>query len=475
MSPQSATVVFAIGILGLFLLDRDRKPQASPALWIPFVWLSICASRTVSEWLGVAPVMESPDQYLEGNPLDRLIFTGLLLVGLAILIARGRRTGTLLRANWPLVVFFLYCLASVMWSDFPLVAFKRWTKALGNVVMVLVVLTDPNPSAAIKRLFARIGFLLIPLSMLLIKYYPELGRVFHRYSGEAMYTGVATGKNGLGAVCLIFGLASLWRLLEAMGSGERPRVARPLIAQGVLLAIVLWLFWMADSVTSLSCFVIGVSLLLMTTFSTFAQKPAAVHLFAGVVVLLSVSVLFLDVGTGLIGAMGRDTTLTGRTGLWADLLDTRTNHWLGTGFESFWLGARAEYFWEHYWWHPNQAHNGYLELFLTVGWIGVALHGLVMTWGYRNIVGSLQHDPALGRLRLAFFMVAIIYNLTEAAFRDMHSMWIAFLLAIAVVPFPPRQNVHEALEEKPHGGIVANTGNMPNQVSCAAKKGQKRI
>jgi len=46
--------------------------------------------------------------------------------------------------NAPLVVFFLYCAASVFWSDFPIVAFKRWTKVLGNVVMVLVVLTEAD-------------------------------------------------------------------------------------------------------------------------------------------------------------------------------------------------------------------------------------------------------------------------------------------------------------------------------------------
>src|SRR5437867_10516084 len=221
--PQGiATVVFVLGILCLLRLNRDRKSRISPAIWIPVVWVSIGASRMVSEWFGVAPTLESADKYLEGSPLDRLILTGLLAAGLMVLLARGRRARTFLRANGPLLLFFLFGAVSVLWSDYPDVAFKRWTKALGDIVMVLVVLSDPDPSAAVKRLLARAGFLLIPFSVLLIKYYPDLGQAYNPWTWGAYYTGVATGKNGLGLVCLIFGLGSLWRFLEAFHSGERP-------------------------------------------------------------------------------------------------------------------------------------------------------------------------------------------------------------------------------------------------------------
>ena len=242
MSPKIATVVVVVGILGLFLLDRNRKDRVSPALWIPFAWLSIALSRTVGQWLGLAPIItESPDQLLEGSSFDRLIMSGLLMAGLLILVARGQRTGTFLRANGPLLLFFFYAAVSVLWSDYSYVAFKRWIKALGDLVMVLIVLTDPNPSAAVKRLLARSGFLLIPLSVLFIKYYPALGRGFHPWTWEQLYVGAGIGKNGLGLICLVFGLGSLWRFLEALRGGEDTPRSGPLIAHGTVLAMALWL------------------------------------------------------------------------------------------------------------------------------------------------------------------------------------------------------------------------------------------
>src|SRR5438128_10284952 len=93
MSPSIATVVFGFLLLGLFLLDRDQKSRTSPALWIPVAWVSIGASRAVSQWFGVTPAMGSPEQYLEGSPFDRFILTGLLAAGLIVLLARERRAG----------------------------------------------------------------------------------------------------------------------------------------------------------------------------------------------------------------------------------------------------------------------------------------------------------------------------------------------------------------------------------------------
>src|SRR2546425_693243 len=440
MPPGIAAVLFGLGIMGLFWLDRDRDSRTSPALWIPVAWVFIGASRTISQWLQVGPVMESPGQYLEGSPLDRLVLTGLLAAGLMVLLARGRRTGTFVQANGPILAFFFYCAVSVFWSDYPDVAFKRWTKALGNLVMVLVVLTDPDPSAAVKRLLARSGFLLIPLSFLLVKYYPDLGRGYTPWIWTPYYVGVATDKNGLGTVCLVFGLGSLWRFLETFHSGKRPRTTGPLIAHGAILAMVLWLFGKANSATSLGCLLTGGILIALTSRRGFALRPAAVHILVVGIVSLSLFGLFLDSDSGLAQAMGRDATLTGRTELWGKLLGMTGDSWFGAGFESFWLGERAVSLWKYHWWHPNQAHNGYLEVFLNLGGLGVALLSFVMAWGYRNVVGSLHRDPELGRLKLAFFVVALLYNLTEAAFKVMHPVWIIFLLAVTAVPKLPHRD-----------------------------------
>src|SRR2546422_4771321 len=463
MPQEIAIIIFALGILGLFLLDLDRKPRVSPALWISIAWMSICASRMVSQWLEGVGRLASPDVLVEGSPLDALIFAGLLAAGLVVLLTRGERAGTFLQANGPLLVFLFYCAVSFLWSDYPFVAFKRWTKFVGDLVMVLVVLTDPEPIAALRRFAARSGFLLIPLSILLIGFYPGVGWLYDPWTGTTYYTGVALGKNGLGYICLIFGLGSWWCFLEALRDRERARAPGPLIAHGTILAMGVWLFYWIDTATSLACFLVGGVLIALTSRRGSTLRPAAAYTLTAVIVALLLLGLFFDSEEVLIQTMGRDTTLTGRTQLWKDLLRMTADPWFGTGFESFWLGERVRYLWSEYSWHPNQAHNGYLEVFLNLGLVGVGLLGFVIAWGYRNVVGALHRDLTLGGLRLAFFVAAVLYNVTDATFRMMHPVWIVFLLAITVVPSlasPARRPGHDYGKPALSAGSVSDDGSV---------------
>jgi len=433
MSSASASIVFVLLILGLFWLDRDQSSRTSGTLWIPVVWWLLACSRSVGQWLQMGPSMENltPDQILEGSPIDRLLYSGLLVLGLAVLVKRRRQVMRLLQENGPIILFFLYCAISILWSDYPEVAFKRWTKALGDLVMVLVVLSDREPSAAFERLLAWASFLLIPLSVLIIKYYPVIGRGYDRWDGRAFYTGVTLNKNTLGSICLLFGLASVWRLLIAYQDRKGTARTRRLLAHGVILVMVLWLFWMANSMTSLSCFLIGIVLLLVGNLRAVVQKPAAVHFIVAAILSVTISVLFLKASPEVLETMGKDPTLTDRTAVWALLISVSGNDLIGAGYESFWVGPRLQKIWSVYSWQPLEAHNGYLEVFLSLGWAGVALLAVVMVTGYRRVFAAFQHNPAVGSLMLAYFSVGMVYNFTEAAFfRMMTPVWMFLLLAI---------------------------------------------
>jgi len=63
-------------------------------------------------------------QMVEGSPIDRLFFQVLLGAAILVLIRRGRRTTSALKANWAILLYFSFCLLSILWSDFPDVSFS---------------------------------------------------------------------------------------------------------------------------------------------------------------------------------------------------------------------------------------------------------------------------------------------------------------------------------------------------------------
>jgi O-antigen ligase len=108
-----------------------------------------------------------------------------------------------------------------------------------------------------------------------------------------------------------------------------------------------------------------------------------------------------------------------------------SNFLVGAGFESFWLGPRLQAVWDAF---PNlyvsEAHNGYIEVYLNLGVVGLAAILGVLIHGYRRSVAAFRVNPDLGSLMLAYVLTAAIYSYTEAGFRMLDFAWISLLLAI---------------------------------------------
>ncbi|HTT18292.1 MAG TPA: O-antigen ligase family protein [Candidatus Sulfotelmatobacter sp.] len=435
MSPSLATIIFSTGIAGLFFFDRDKKVGVSKALWIPTLWMFFCLSRSASQWLGISPPpADMASIYLEGSPIDRVVFMGLEIAALIVIVGRQRRVISILRQNWAICLFFSYAAFSITWSDYPFVSLKHWIKGIGDLMMVLIVLTEQNVPEAIKRLFTRLGFLLLPLSVLFFKYYPQLGRVLD-LSWIEEPVGVATQKNSLGELCDFLGLALLWRFRGAYNDREDRNRIRRLVALAAVLAMAVWLLWMCDSMTSICAVSMASIVMLLSMTRAFRRRPVLVHVLVIVLLSSTIYALFFQSSGDLIQSLGRNPTLTGRTDIWKLVLSIPSDPVLGVGYESFWLGARLQRIWNAvHGLRLNESHSGYIEIVITLGWIGVGLLGCLIATGYRNVIDAFRRDPDIGSLRMAFFLATIITGLTEAAFRMMGPPWIVFLLAIAAAP-----------------------------------------
>jgi O-antigen ligase len=442
MPPQVATLICFGLIGGLFWLDRKSFKGVSIGVWVPLLWIFFAGSRFASQWLELGmPQGTSAEAYSDGSPLDRNIFLALVIAGVWILAKRRVDWHALFARNIWIWLFFIFAALSVLWSDDPFLSFKRWVKGIGNLIAALVLLTDRRPYDALRFVLRRLAFVLVPLSVLFILYYPDLGRTYHM--GQPLYTGVTFSKNSLGQLCLIFGMYFCWELiLKGQRSAESETRVHVLI-YAVMLPSIAWLLHVANCATCSALMATTAILLIAARLPSVAQRPRSYVVVgfacAGLIAALN---SFFDIKSSIIRLLGREPDLTTRTPIWDMLLDMASSPWIGAGYESFWSGDRLTQIWARLGTGSVgiiQAHNGYIEVYLSLGLIGVALLVTGMFFGLLRAIRHLEIDYSNAVFALVIIIVVAGYNYTEAAYKPVNSLFVILLFAIIDVPRRVRQ------------------------------------
>ena len=321
LRPRLAAFLTVGFIAFLFRREIRARPNVSGSLWIPVLWLTLNCSRSFTQWLNIFGLhISGAVSVEEGSPLDACFILALLVAGLYVLLTRQVGLSELIQNNGWLVIFVIYCFVSILWSDFPLVSFKRWIKIFGHPIMALIILTEPNLEEALIQLMKRCAYIIVPVSILFCKYYPHWGVHYDPWSGAQLYVGITTGKNELGADCLIFGFFFFWYLLQIWRT-ERSRGRRNelLLIAGFLL-MTAWLFRAAHSATSIICFLVGITVVVLPGMRSVNKNFIGTYILAGIVLIVAAELAF-GISGHFSEALGRNSTLSGRTVLWAQLLE----------------------------------------------------------------------------------------------------------------------------------------------------------
>ncbi len=428
--PPTLALVLTLGFIAfLFRRDFRQRPPVSGAVWLPLIWTFLIATRPVSKWLVLFGIPDfASGGATEGSSLDATVFLILTASGIFILSRRRVSLSQLIQDNRWLTLFILYCFVAVFWSDFSFVSFKRWIKILGHPVMVMLLFTEPHWEKALSVVVKRCAYVVFPISILWLKYFPNLGRRNDEF-GSMNNVGIAGDKNQLGGLCLVFLLSLLWHLLKTLKQGKSPRQRSELRLIGALIVMGLYCLAKAHSATAALSLVLGAATMVLLGLRSVNKRAVTGYLVAAIIVL-AVGQLTFDVFGHIVDLTGHESTLEGRGRLWQILLQTNRNPILGSGFESYWLGGHIEEIWAmpEFWWHPNQAHNGYLEVYLNLGIVGFCIFAGWIFATFRKIRVDLLENFEWGRFELGCLLAILARNWTEAGFKGLSLTFLVFFI-----------------------------------------------
>lgn len=415
---------------------RAVRPEPEVIHPGPPLWEQVAAGFVVCMLTGalIGPVL-APDQ--GETPLLRLFWLPVYAIVAGLVLLRFK---TIARA-WPAVLAWA-CIVSLAFAS------KYWSidpSMTGRRVIAMVIsgsfamyLGTTFHGHCLPRLLTHCAFIMGLLSFLMVFAVPSIG--VHQDVNAGMWRGIWYEKNQMGMVMAAGGTAA-----AAWAASEDRRWKTPLLT--ILLCFLLVLA--ARSKTSLLCIMLGVGMVgALWTLKRGGPALAVAAVWMGVVGGAAGWWLWTYESAEILAALGKDPSLTGRTGIWDALfVKIAERPWTGYGYNAFWGLDSEPALWVRYQtgWVVPSAHNGWIDLLVQLGWPGAILVGTIMTVSY---VLTLLRLPTAGLREgfwgIAYLSVYVLLTFSESVLLSAQSLpWTLCLaiLARAVYPEPPFDRV----------------------------------
>jgi O-antigen ligase len=208
-----------------------------------------------------------------------------------------------------------------------------------------------------------------------------------------------------------------------------------------------WLFWLLSvvtvalvvlsrSTTSLGNLLIMLSLCALYRIFRWRYEYMISAILLGLTIGIGGILVFIYYGETdlLLVAVGKDSTLSGRTDIWSAVLEMiKQRFWLGYGLDAFWRGLEgpSAYVELSVRTQVAYAHNGFLDLWLGVGFVGVFTFLLTFINTSIKALALLRNtNTAEGLWPILFLSYILLSNISEGTIVTMNNIFWAIFTAI---------------------------------------------
>ena len=356
----------------------------------------------------------------------RIVFLSIYAISFALLLFRSQRTLFFLKSNFWAIFLVGLAILSISWSAIPDVAFRKVVSLIGTTFFAIYLASRYTFEQQLKIYGWTFGIAIL-FSFVFALAIPQYGiSSFDAVSGS--WRGIYPHKTNLGESMFI-GFLTFYFLSITNRNSQYRLLYRILCLLSVALII------LGQSATSLmSVAYIFAAAQVLSSLSLKSKQGILLILISIIVTSLFLFIFFVNF-EALLNANDKDITLTGRTPLWATLWEfIEQKPWLGYGYGSFFssLSREGNLVWKVHTWVPVHAHNGYIEMWLELGIIGL----VTLSFGYAKCMfSSLKKYLVAKNLRMLwvflFLLYTVTFNLMEVSFLGAQSsIWIISLVAI---------------------------------------------
>jgi exopolysaccharide production protein ExoQ len=362
----------------------------------------------------------------DGNLSNQIVWVGLAALSSLAVLREPIRLAKFAAPLWPLLALLALCILSAAWSDHPDAAIRRSAQAALIFYCFLVGVAYSTSIDRIVSIFYLIFWGLL-LSNLAVAAAPW------SFDSVGDFRGTFGHKNGVGAIAAFAVILGFSIIRARLGLMERLLCGLYLVAWGALLVL-------SGSKTSLALItLVPVAFLLLRAVSEILRLNVGLLLIFGLAMVASFIGLLVYGGgytpAYIVGLFVGDSSFTGRDAIWEFMLEHIQQSWLfGQGYGSFWgVGFESPNLRSPFSFIRllNQGHNGYLDLLVSVGAVGLILFMLQLLKAGVQSEAIHYRKPLLFQLVWTAIIFSLIHNITETSLlRGFSPVWIFTMLAL---------------------------------------------
>ena len=354
----------------------------------------------LSQGFGEGMIDPTPDP-TDYSKLIVLFFLN-YLISFSLLILRWKRSLYVVKKEWSIWLLIGIACISVLWSFIPKLTPNRSIALAGSTLFGFYIAARYSIRDQLKLLSWSFATIVI-LSFLMVIIIPSYGTMSYGVHAGS-WRGIYTHKNWLGRVMTLSGIVFLILAMD-----EKRQQWRYWIGLGCSFCLLLLSRSSGSIINCLTIFSV-IPLYGVLRWRSLLMMPT----IAGIVLVSSSFLLWFNENSKtLLGSIGKDATLTGRTDMWPYTIDMIAKQpWLGYGYNGFWNdwdSPGATVWYAAKWTAPN-AHNGVLDLLLQVGLLGASVFAIGFGIGWIRGVIWLRVD----RSWLSFWPILYLTHLTLA-------------------------------------------------------------
>ncbi|BAZ69114.1 MAG: O-antigen ligase family protein [Pelatocladus maniniholoensis HA4357-MV3] len=344
-----------------------------------------------------------------------------------VIFGRGKRFLYVVTRDISLLLLFSLAIASLFWSNNPEITASQLRFLFRSSLLGVYLAMQYSPREQMSLLSWTAGISII-LSLGSIFLFPTFGTAL--VEGQLSWVGIYSHKQIFGRQLGLFALIFVVGYLDKRSNNL-----------SVIIGFLVVLLLALNSNSKTAWLMIIFSLLIVFLYKINKQRRIRLlmFLFFSLLAIVTVFLVTANLKFIVVDLLGKNLEFNGRIPIWNLSIERGLEQpWLGYGYAGFWGSSVADYVIKNSWAATDEAfsrsatsfhaHNGYIDIFLQLGFIGLLIFSVNLFITLKRVIILFIYTRSIEYAwMMQFIALFCLLNFSDSCILLVNTFWVVYV------------------------------------------------